>query len=83
MSGNFAATTLVTGAVTTQCMDEGMQGAMLVAGRLILLVDNVCRAARPGPMNHQTPAAFLSASRSWGAPRQCDPPTRALYWDIN
>ena len=61
------------------------RGAMLVAGRLILLVDNVCRSAkaRPGPINLRTRAAFLFASRSWGAPRQCDPPTRALYWDVN
>jgi hypothetical protein len=59
------------------------RGAMLVAGRLILLVDNVCRSARPGPINHRTRAASLSASRSWGAPRQCDPPTRARYWDVN
>jgi hypothetical protein len=43
------------------------RGAMLVAGRLMLLVDNLCR----------------SASRSWGARRQCDPPTRARYWDVN
>jgi hypothetical protein len=59
------------------------RGAMLVAGRLILLVDNVCRSARPAPIDPQTRAAFLSASRSWGAPRQCDPPTRARYWDVN
>jgi hypothetical protein len=33
------------------------QGAMLVAGRLILLVDNVCRSARSGPINHRKRAA--------------------------
>jgi hypothetical protein len=59
------------------------RGAMLVGGRLILLVGNVCRSARPGPINHRARAAFLSAGRSWGAPRQCDPPTRARYWDVN
>lgn len=59
------------------------RGAMLVAGRLTLLVDNVCRYARPAPTDRRTRAAFPSASRSWGAPRQCDPPTRARYWDVN